>query len=802
MFLNYLKITFRNFLRQKGFYILNILGLSIGIACSILIVLFVNYELGYDKYNKNHDRIFRMAVDGLAGNTEIYQTYTPAPLPQAMYSEFPEIEKITRIATPDEVLTKWKDKTFNENRVFLVDSTFFEVFTNKALQGNLETALAEPSSIVITEGIAGKYFGDTDPLNKIMTLYFWDDTLNLKVTAVVNEVPEQSHFHFDFLVSLTSMDGFYNGTSWWWNNFRCYLLLHPDVDYKVMEAKFKNFVIKYLYEGRDYDEIIKSGNKWEYYLQPLTEIHLTSDIAGEFEPNGNKNYIYIFMVVAVFILAMACINFMNLNTAKSTRRAREVGIRKVSGATKSKLINQFLSESILISLISLIVALLIVESILPVFREFTARNLFLHYLENPWTIPSLIIMAFLIGILSGSYPSFVLSSFQPVKVLKGKFNQGSKGVSIRNMLVIVQFAISVFLIIGTIIVFRQLQMIQNKNLGFDKENIIVIKNTYVLKNQTNVFKNELRKNPNLISVAGSHRMPGQRFNNIGFGAEGLDDGFSLNLLCCDPEYIDVMNFEMTHGRFFSNEFKTDTAAIIINEAALKLIGWEDPIGKKLNNWGDPRNYFNLVGVVKDFHYESMHEKIRPQAFLYSGGIYSWDERYISVRINPGSEKEVLSYLEDKWNDFSIELPFSYSFFGKDYDNLYKNEQQTKDLMIVFSILAIFIACLGLLGLASFMATQKTKEIGIRKTFGATTENIVWSFSKEFTKWVMLANIIAWPIAWFAMDRWLQNFEYRVSMSWWIFVVAAIVAFTIAWLTVSYQSLKASLANPVDALGYE
>lgn len=345
MFLNYLKITFRNFLRQKGFYFLNILGLSIGIACSILIVLFVNYELDYDKYNENHNRIFRMAVDGLAGNTEIYQTYTPAPLPQALYSEFPEIEKITRIATPDEVLTKWKDKTFNENGVFLVDSTFFDVFTTKALKGNLETALAEPFSVVITEETAGKYFGDTNPLNEVMTLYVWDDTLNLKVTAVVKEVPEQSHFHFDFLVSLTSIDGLYNGTSWWWNNFRCYLLLYPDVDYKTLEAKFGEFTIKYLFEGRDYDELAKSGNKWEYYLQPLTEIHLTSDIAGEFEPNGNKNYIYIFMVIAVFILAMACINFMNLSTAKSTRRAREVGIRKVSGATKSKLINQFLSES-------------------------------------------------------------------------------------------------------------------------------------------------------------------------------------------------------------------------------------------------------------------------------------------------------------------------------------------------------------------------------------------------------------------------------------------------------------------------
>ncbi|MCD4696971.1 MAG: ABC transporter permease [Bacteroidales bacterium] len=798
MNINNLKILMRNLNRQKGFYFLNILGLAIGIACSTMIFLFVTYELEYDKYNQRHDKIYRIAVDAVAGNTMIYQTGTPAPLPPALYAEFPEIEKITRISDRSEIKTKYKDIVFNEDRIFLVDSTFLEIFTYSMIKGNPKTALSEPFSVVITESVAQKYFKSKDPINKVMSL----DGEDYKVTGIIEDVPDQSHFHFDFLLPLTSFEGYYNQDNWWWNSFACYILLHSEADYNALEAKFPDFIKKYLFEGRDYDEIASKGNKWEYYLQPLTSIHLNSDIAGEFEANGNQKYIYILMVVAVFILAMACINFMNLSTAKSAKRAKEVGIRKVTGATKTKLINQFLSESVLISIISLVFGIIIVESLLPLFRDFTSRNMAIHYFENPWTIPMLIFFGLIIGILSGSYPSFVLSSFQPIKVLKGGLTKNRKGITLRNLLVVIQFSISVFLIIGTIIIFMQLQMIQNKNLGFNKEHIIVIKNAYSLGNKSDVFKNELRKNSNIIEVAGSHRMPGMRFNNIGFGAEGLDDGFTLNLLCSDPEYIDVMNFELTHGRFFLKEFKTDTAAIVINEAALKLIGWEDPVGKKLNNWGETRIHFNLIGVVKDFHYESMHEKVRPQAFMYLGGSYSWEESFISVRINPGSEKAVLDFLETSWNKFSAELPFTYSFFDKDYDALYNNEKQTKDLMVIFSVLAIFIACLGLLGLASFMATQRIKEIGIRKTLGASSRSIVWSFSKEYTTWVLIANILAWPVAWIVMNRWLNNFEYRVGLHWWIFIMATLIALLIAWLTVSTQSYRASRTNSVDALHYE
>ncbi len=793
-----LKILIRNISRQKGFYLLNILGLSVGIACSILIFLYVRYELNYDRYSRHHDRIFRIAVDAVVGNTVIYQTGTPAPLPRALYAEFPEIEMVTRVIDRSEVKTRFGDRVFNEDRVFLVDSTFLKMFTLPVTRGNPETALSEPFSVVITESMAGKYFGGEDPLNKVMTL----DDENYKVTAVVQDVPEQSHFHFDFLLSLTSFQGLYDQESWWWNNFACYLQLHRGTDHWALEAKFPDFIVKYFFEGMDYEELIAGGNKWEYYLQPVTSIHLDSDIAGEFEPNGNRKYIRIFMVVAIFILAMACINFMNLNTAKSARRAKETGIRKVSGATRGELVIQYLAESVVIAVFSTLLGLVLVETLLLFFQDFTGKNIHVPYLEEPWTIPAILSLAVITGLLSGSYPAFVLSSFQPVKVLKGGFARNSKGVTLRNLLVVVQFSISVFLIIGTIVIFRQLQMIRNKNLGFNKEHIIVIKNAYELGDRSAAFKSELRNNPGILAVAGSHKMPGMRFNNIGFGAEGMEDGFTLNLLCCEPEYIDVMRFEMVHGRFFSKEYKTDTGAIVINEAALKLIGWKDPIGKKLGNFMDGRNEFSLVGVVGNFHYESMHEKVRPQAFMFLGGVIPWEESFISVRIKPGTEKEVLRFLDRKWEEFSSDLPFTFSFFDKDYDALYNNEKQTGSLMVVFSLLAIFIACLGLLGLASYMAAQRTREIGVRKALGAASRQVVWSFSMEFTRWVLLANLLAWPVAWLVMSRWLSNFEYRITIPWWSFLVAALLALVIAWLTVGMQSLRASRIDPVEALRYE
>lgn len=794
----YLITLLRNFTRQKGYYALNILGLAIGIACFILIMLFISHERGYDRYNQNADRIYRIAVDAVDGNTLIYQTHTPAPLPPALYSEFPEIEKVVRITADDEVKVQYKDQFFTEDRVFLVDSTFFCIFSFEAIAGTLDDALSDPFSAVLTTSTAIKYFGTAEPVGRIMTFY---DTIPFRVTAVVNDVPDQSHFHFDFLLSLTSFDGLYNGTSWWWNSFACYLLLHPEADYRELEAKFPAFVEKYLFEGRDYSELEAKGNRWEYYLQPLGDIHLTSNIAGEFEANGNKNYIRIFLFAGIFILAMACINFMNLSTAKSVKRAREVGIKKVAGATKTILIGQFLAESVVITLVSLLTAICIAEILMPGYSALTGRDLAFPY-HNPLTIIALVLFAIILGIVAGSYPAFVLSSFVPVKVLKGTVLRNGRGPGLRNILVLVQFSISVFLVAGTIIAYRQLQLIQNKDLGFNKENILVIQNAYLLGNASEAFKNELRKAPTVIAVAGSNRMPGMRFNNIGFGAEGLDDGFTLNLCCCDPEYADALSLHIVNGRFFSKEFGTDTAAIVLNEAAVKLIGWEDPIGKKVNNWNNPRDYFTVIGIAKDIHYESMHEKVRPQAFLYLDGIYGWPESFIAVRFKKGLMKETVAAMEKIWDDFSLKYPLTWSLFEKDYDDIYINEAQTKNMMLVFSILAVFIACLGLTGLASFNTVQRTRETGIRKSMGASTGRIIVFFTMDFLKWVLAATLLACPLAWLAGKRWLEDFEYRTNLHWWIFVASSILTLLIAFLITGYHSFRAARTNPVDALRYE
>jgi putative ABC transport system permease protein len=443
-----------------------------------------------------------------------------------------------------------------------------------------------------------------------------------------------------------------------------------------------------------------------------------------------------------------------------------------------------------------------VQILLPVYSNFVGRQLEIHYFDNFIVIPSLIALALLVGLLSGSYPAFFLSAFKPVSVLKGKLNEGAKSSWLRNSLVIFQYSISIILIIGTTVVYKQLFFVQNEKLGFDKEHVILVKNPQALGANINPFKEKLLQYSGVQNVSISHRVPGKTLNNIGFGAEEVKEGFTLNLCCCDPEFKEVMKLEMAQGRFFSRDYPTDSSAVIINEAALKVFGWDQPINKKLNDWRNPRNIFHVIGVVKDFHYESMHQKVRPMGLLFLNGTYKWSPNYISVRVNPGNISQTIQVIENTWDAFSPKLPLEYSFLDEDYDRLYKNELQTQQIFIIFSLLTIFIACLGLLGLASFMADQRTKEIGIRKALGATMNHITVMLSKDFTKWVLAANLVAWPIAYFAMHRWLQDFAYRIKISWWMFVLAGMLAFIIALLTVSFQVLKAAGKNPVESLQYE
>jgi putative ABC transport system permease protein len=799
MFKNFIVIALRNFKRNKFYSFLNIFGLAIGTATAIFSFLFVGYELSYDRFHEKSDRIYRIAVDALSGNTVIKQVFNPAIMPAALYNEYAEIEAVCRISGAGSATrVEFEDKVFMESNILLVDTTFFNIFTAEFVRGNPGPELFAPNKAVLTEKTAKKYFGDSDPVGKVLIM---DDEYHIEVSAVIKEFPQNAHFHFDMLVSLLSFEGFYNSPHWFANNFRIYLLLHENQDYKSLEAKFPAFVNKYHYGGR-YAEATNAGNKWELYLQPLTDIHLHSHLSGEFEANGYAVYVYIFGVVAIFILLIACINFVNMATAKSATRAREIGIRKVVGSGRGELIRQFLSESLIISGVSLILALIFVELALVYLPDLLGSRIEIPAYVKINLIPALIGLVLIVALLSGTYPALVLSAFKPAAVLKNQLIKGGRGQWSRNTLVIFQFAISIVLIIGTLVISRQLDFIQNERLGFDKEQVIVIKNANIIQNQLDAFKNELLAIPAVQSASVSHKLPGIRFNNIGFGAEGFDGGFTLNLCLGDPDFQDVLKFKMVKGRFFSREFATDTSAVVLNEAAVKLLGWDDPIGKKVNNWGDSPLHFTVIGVVEDLHYESMHTEIRPMGFFHMNGIFHWTPRYISVRVNTDNISETLDKMDHVWAGFSPKLPFEYSFFDQDYDNLYTNEMQTKKLFITFSMLAIFIACLGLFGLAAFMVEHRVREIGIRKVLGASVSGLVVLLSGQFTKWVLIANLIAWPVAWYAMNRWLENFVYRIEIEWWMYLLAGIIALIIALITVSAQAIKAAFANPVEALRYE
>lgn len=796
MITNYFKIAIRQFARNKGFSFINIMGLAIGIAVSIIGFLYVFNEVSYDRFHKNADRIHRIAVEALSGSTEIYQTYTAAAYTQALYDDFTEIEKVCRIATWN-FQFKFKKNSFIENKVFVTDSTFFEMFTIPVVRGQKDHLLSQPYTAVLTESTAKRFFGDKDPINQVIM----EDSTSYRVISVVKDLPQNSHFHFNVAVSLISYDGYYNNPYWFSNNYRTYLLLHKNADYKQVESRFPAFVDKYLYGGK-YTESSANGNKWELYLQPLTSIHLNSDLRGEFESNGRKEYVYIFLIISIFILLIACINFINLSTARTEKRAKEVGVKKVVGSSKMELVKQFIGESVIISFIALIIALLLVELTLIYIPSFTGIELQVPYLTNVFCIPLLLILGLTVGVLSGTYPALVMSSFKPIFVLKGGKGSNGKSSWLRNSLVIFQFMISVVLIIGTLVISSQLDLLQNKNLGFDKEEVIVIKNAGSVRNSIQVIKNEIKSLPFVLHVAHSNKLPGIQLNNWGCRAEGRDEGFTLNIFYSDEDLLDVLKLKMTKGRYFSREYGTDTMAIIINEEAEKLIGFDEILGKRISFGSREKpNYLHIVGVVENIHYESKHQKIHPMAIL---NMNSPNGRpgYITVRVSPGDYNQMIRSLTSVWDTYSPDIPIDYAFLNEQYDSLYKNEMQTKKLFLAFSFLAIFIACLGLLGLASFMAQQKTKEIGIRKTFGASALTITVLFSKSFTKWVVVANLMAWPLAWYFFDKWLNNFEERCIIAWWYFAIAAIISFFIAWMTVSYQTIKASNANPIDALRYE
>lgn len=799
MIINYLKLALRHLTKNKGFSFINIAGLSIGIAVSIVGFLFVGHELSYDRFHEHSNRIVRVAVDAMVGNTAIRQLHTPAPMALALYREFPEVESVCRITPTANPRITAGDRMFKEDDVLLVDSTFFSVFSFPLLMGEEDRVLNRPDMVVMSKKAARKFFGREDVVGEMISFNHNDEdtSYTLKVSGIMEDFPKNSHFHAEVLVSVLTFEGIYNNPAWFSNFFRTYILLKTGVDYRGTDGKMPGFVDKYLFDGTYEERISGTSNKWELQLQQLEDIHLNSDFRGEFKANGKKDYVIIFLIVSVFILLLAVVNFVNLSTAKSATRAREVGIRKVLGSDKSRLFGQFLGESFLYSIVSLVIGLVLVELILGLISEVFDIHMQMPYLDNYFTIPILIGGGVLLGLFSGFYPAFVLSGFSPMVAINDKSLKGKRSPWLRNVLVVFQFTVSVVLIFGTIIIFLQMKLLQNEELGFNKKDVVVIHNATVLAKNQDSFKAELLQLPFVKSVAVSHRLPGYQFNNFGFKADDFDDTFTLNLCACDEGFEQVLGLQMITGRFFARGYGSDSGNMILNEEAVNLLGWEEPIGKKVYDRSPSGRPYTVIGVVKDLYYESKHHSIQPMAFMHINSAAAFSPSYISVRIDEGDQAAMIDQISRTWDGFSPGLAFEHSMLEADYERLYNNEKQTRSLFIAFSMLAILIACLGLLGLSSFMLEQQEREIGIRKVFGATASGISLMFTGRFLKWVVLANIIGWPVAWYLMDNWLQNFQYRVAQEWWVFLLAALVTLVVAVLTTLYESLKAAFSNPIE-----
>lgn len=809
MIKNYLKIAWRNLVKNKVFSFINIAGLAIGLACFTLIALYIVDELSYDRFHEKANRIYRVDTDIRFGGNELNLAVTSDAMGAALKNDYPQVEQYTRFYASNGPKRIKKDNTFIvEQNVANADSTLFDVFTLPAVAGDTRTALNEPNTVVLTESTARKYFGTADVVGKTIETNENNGT-PYKVTAVIKDIPANSHFNYDMLFSMDNVE--YGWGNFLSNNFQTYIVLKKDVNPAVFTSNFSQVMEKYVMpqakqfmEIQSLSEFEKAGNKLEYSLMPLKSIHLHSDRTAELGVNGNIQYVYIFAAIAIFILLIACINFMNMSTARSSSRAKEVGIRKVLGTERGTLIRQFLTESTLTALIALGISLLIAWLAMPFFNDISGKSLSLAKLTGSSFLPYLLLLPLVVGIVAGSYPAFFLSSFKPISVLKGKVNTRVKRSVLRSSLVVFQFATSIFLIIGTIVVYKQLNYIQTKKLGFDKEQVLIINGTGSLGENARVFKNEVLNIPGVTSGTLSGFLPvsSSSRNDNSFSKEPVMDSrnaISMQAWTIDEAYIPTMGMEIIKGRNFSPAFISDSAALIINETTAAFLGYPDPIGKKIYNTDNDGNPVasTIIGVIKNFHWSSLRENIGPLSLWlgYSPGSASFKVRTSDIQ-------HLVRQIETKWKSISASMPFSYRFLDDAYNEMYSAEKQIGKISLSFSVLAILIACLGLFGLATYMAEQRTKEIGVRKVLGATVGNIVSMLSKDFLKLVIISAVFAFPVAWWFMHKWLQDFAYRINIGWWIFIAAGLLALLIALITVSVQAIKAAIANPVKSLRTE
>jgi putative ABC transport system permease protein len=786
MFKNYLKIALRNIRKHKVYSFINIAGLAIGVAACLLLFLWVRDELSYDRYHEKANHIYRVASQYEAEGKVRRSAKTSAPVGPALVSEFPEIEKAVRFARNGFVVS-YQNKRFVE-RVYFTDPEIFDIFTLPLIKGNPETTLAEPYSLAISEEMSRKYFGDEDPLGKIITL---SEKRDYRITGVFRDIPTNSHFRFHFL-GLFSDYASSHFDEWGISNYWTYILVSRNFSPDEFKEKSPQFVEKY--RGKESRYLYKTS----YPLQALTRIHLHSDLSGEHNPNSSMGIIYIFSAIAVFILLIACLNYINLSTARYALRAKEVGLRKVIGATRQQLIKQFLGETFLFSFIALPLSVMLAELFLPLFNSLSGKRLAVHYFDNLFLLPGLAFIILWVGFVSGIFPAFFISALKPVNALRGMLKASSKGSVLRKSLIVSQFAISILFLISTFIVFSQLNYMRNRNLGLDKEHVVTIPiHDKDVLGKLETIKNEFLQNSSVLSVSVSDFFPGKATMYQNYWYEGMSENeySMIRWFVVDHDFIQTFGIELVAGRNFSKRFPSDVEhAYILNESAVKEIGWDTPIGKEL----EIMNKGPVIGVVKDFHFRPLHQRIEPAA-LY---IYPKLFQYISVKISPYDVSQSIDFLKAKWKALVPGQVFQYSFLDEDFDNLYKAEMRLSKIFTVVTFLAVFIACLGLFGLAAFEAMQRSKEIGIRKVLGASVSGIVLLLSKEFTKWVLLANIVAWPVAYYAMNHWLQNFAYRIHIGPLVFIQSAALALIIALLTVGYQAVKAAFANPVETLRYE
>ncbi|MBL7852402.1 MAG: ABC transporter permease [Cyclobacteriaceae bacterium] len=803
MYTKYFLMAWRSLLKNRVLSAINVVGLAVGIASCLIILLFVVDELRYDRYTPNADRIVRVVLKGKVNGEIIKEAVTPAPVGPTLKSEFPEVVEATRIRRFGTPKIAYQNTTYRNDKLAFVDPSFFRVFALPFLQGDPATALADPHTVVLTRSAATKYFGTEDPLNKL--LEFKDSGESYRVTAVIEDIPAHSHFHFDLFASLAGIPEA-RENNWMASNYHTYLLLNEAADGRELEAKLPDIVAKYMGPqveqlGMTFEKFKANGNEVGLFLQPLTAIHLLSDIAcpSELEPGGDVKSVYIFAAIAVFMLLIACINFMNLSTAGATKRNKEVGVKKVMGSQRAQLVGQFLTESLISTALAMLIALALVMVALPLFNQLSGKRLDSAFLLTPGILIAILLLVIVVTLLAGAYPAFYLSSIRPISALRGKATSGRETKGIRSALVVFQFVVSAGLILSIVVVDEQLTFIRDKEIGYNRENLVVLRESYLLGSREQAFRNQLLNDPRIAGVTRSAFVPAGPTNNSMAGmypGQQQESIYRTIVYHVDAAYLPTMGMRLVAGRNFADEPRLDSLHVLINETAARTFGIADnPLGQLLTESATQRS-FTVIGVVKDFHFRSMHEAIAPMMMVNNphGGLI--------LRTTTTDLPGLLADLEKQWKTFHVEEPFSYALLDDLYNETYLAEAKMGNIMELFGALTIVVACLGLFGLVTFAAEQRVKEIGIRKVLGANVGEVVSLLSRDLVVLVLISFCIAFPLGYYLMDQWLQAFAYKTEVQWWMFVLAGMATLVIALVTMSFKTIRSALANPVDALRSE